>query len=207
MRTLRTALLAIVAGLAIGGSAAIAQNKPGGYNAPSKIVQATQISPSTGTGSVVLNTSPTLVTPALGAATATSINFGGSTLSTYSTASTAMTFTFNGSGGTTGSVNVLTARIGDFVFVKIPQAQATSGTSSTEADSTANLPAGFRPTTSADSCNVPIKNNNAASATPGCVRVLTTGQIILFKDNSQAAFTNAANAGTQADFNFVFSIN
>lgn len=39
----------------------------------------------TGSGSFVGNTSPTLVTPQLGAATATSINFGGSTLSSYAT--------------------------------------------------------------------------------------------------------------------------
>lgn len=38
---------------------------------------------STGTGSVVLATSPTLVTPLLGVATATSINFGGTALSAY----------------------------------------------------------------------------------------------------------------------------
>ena len=38
---------------------------------------------STGSGEVVLQTSPTLITPTLGAASATSINFGGSTLSNY----------------------------------------------------------------------------------------------------------------------------
>ncbi len=39
---------------------------------------------STGSAAPVLANTPTLVTPVLGAATATSINFGGSTLSTYS---------------------------------------------------------------------------------------------------------------------------
>jgi hypothetical protein len=37
----------------------------------------------TGSGGISLTTSPTFVTPVLGAATATSINFGGTTLSTY----------------------------------------------------------------------------------------------------------------------------
>lgn len=37
----------------------------------------------TGTGAFVGATSPTLVTPTLGVASATSVNFGGSTLSTY----------------------------------------------------------------------------------------------------------------------------
>lgn len=41
----------------------------------------------TGTGAVVRASSPTLVTPTLGAALATSINFGGDTLSTYSSGS------------------------------------------------------------------------------------------------------------------------
>lgn len=48
---------------------------------------------STGTGSVVLASTPTLVTPILGAATATSINFGGSTLNTYTESTFTPTFT------------------------------------------------------------------------------------------------------------------
>jgi hypothetical protein len=41
------------------------------------------LSGSTGTGNFVGANTPTLITPVLGAATATSINFGGSTLSSY----------------------------------------------------------------------------------------------------------------------------
>ncbi len=43
----------------------------------------TGVTTSTGSVNVVLSTSPTLVTPILGAATATSITFGGAVLSTY----------------------------------------------------------------------------------------------------------------------------
>lgn len=43
----------------------------------------TTLSGQTGTGTFVGSTSPTLVTPALGVATATSMNFGGSTISDY----------------------------------------------------------------------------------------------------------------------------
>lgn len=43
----------------------------------------TSLSGQTGTGTFVGSTSPTLVTPVLGVASATSINFGGSALSTY----------------------------------------------------------------------------------------------------------------------------
>ncbi len=74
-----------------------------------------------GTGAISLTTSPTFVTPALGAATATSINFGGSTLSTYQTV-TAWTpvFTFS----TPGDLSVvytqqtgLYSRIGSIVHI------------------------------------------------------------------------------------------
>lgn len=79
------------------------------------------LSGSTGSGTFVGATSPTLVTPALGAATATSINFGGSTLSTY-TASTAWTpvFTFSTPGDLSVSYAVQTGTyvvIGALVYV------------------------------------------------------------------------------------------
>lgn len=63
----------------------------------------TSLSGQTGTGAFVGATSPTLVTPTLGAATATSINFGGSTLSNYvSETSWTPVFTF----GTPGDLSV-----------------------------------------------------------------------------------------------------
>lgn len=66
---------------------------------------------SSGTVGLVGTTSPTLVTPVLGAATATSINFGGSTLSTYvaSTWSPAIT------GATTpGTGQTYTIQVGSY---------------------------------------------------------------------------------------------
>lgn len=80
---------------------------------------------STGTVNVVLSTSPTLITPTLGAASATSINFGGSTLSHYdegtftvSSASTAGTATTSGGSGLTTS-GLYYRRIGNIVFGSI----------------------------------------------------------------------------------------
>lgn len=61
------------------------------------------LSGSTGSGNFVGANTPTLITPVLGAATATSINFGGSTLSNYvSEASWTPVFTF----GTPGNLSV-----------------------------------------------------------------------------------------------------
>lgn len=56
----------------------------------------TGVTTSTGTGSVVLSNSPNLVTPTIGAALATSINFGGSTLSTYVTGTFTPVLAFGG---------------------------------------------------------------------------------------------------------------
>ena len=60
------------------------------------------LSGTTGTGNFVGANTPTLVTPTLGVATATSINFGGTTLSNYLTGSWTPTFTF----ATVGNLSV-----------------------------------------------------------------------------------------------------
>ncbi len=81
----------------------------------------TSLSGQTGTGTFVGATTPTLVTPVLGAATATSINFGGSTLSSYvSETSWTPVFTF----ATPGNLSVAYAtqvgiytRIGNLVYL------------------------------------------------------------------------------------------
>lgn len=71
----------------------------------------------TGTGVPVLATTPTLVTPVLGVATATSINFGGGALSTYFPGSYTPTVAFGGASvGITYSTNTgIYVRNGDLV--------------------------------------------------------------------------------------------
>jgi hypothetical protein len=68
---------------------------------------------STGTGSVVLSNTPTLVTPALGAATATSINFGQDALNYYDEGTFTPTLKFDG--GITGIT--YTTQQGDYIRV------------------------------------------------------------------------------------------
>lgn len=77
----------------------------------------------TGSGNLVFGTSPTLVTPTLGAATATSLNFGGSTLQTYTVA---MSFTPTITCGTPGDLSVSYSvqvgnytKIGVLIFIEI----------------------------------------------------------------------------------------
>lgn len=76
----------------------------------------------TGTGSLVRATTPTLITPVLGVATATSINFGQSALSFYETGTFTPTFTT----ATVGDLSVayttqlgVYRRIGDGVFFRM----------------------------------------------------------------------------------------
>jgi hypothetical protein len=120
---------------------------------------------STGSGNIVFGTSPTLVTPTLGAAAATSINFGGSSLSTY-TATTTWTpvFTF----ATVGNLSVAYTtqngyymQIGSVVF--------------------ANFAIAFTPTFSTSAGNaqitgLPISSHNSSNnvATGSCYTNLFT---------------------------------
>jgi hypothetical protein len=71
-----------------------------GTTAASWDVKYTGITTITGTGAMVRATSPTMVTPTLGAASATSINFGGTSLSVYAEGTFVPGIAFGG--GTTG---------------------------------------------------------------------------------------------------------
>ncbi len=78
----------------------------------------------TGTGNVVLSTSPSLTTPSLGVASATSVNFGQSTLSNYTTwTSYTPTVTLVGGAGNTVPVYSTNTgrwmRFGNIVFFMV----------------------------------------------------------------------------------------
>jgi hypothetical protein len=80
----------------------------------------TSLAGQTGTGNFVGATSPTLVTPTIGAATATSVNFGGTSLANYVVGT--WTPTFVGSSGGSAVYSAQTGgytRIGDTVFFNI----------------------------------------------------------------------------------------
>lgn len=104
---------------------------------------------STGTGNFVGANTPTLITPVLGAATATSINFGGSSLKTYGTVTPfTPTITF----GTPGDLSVVytaqvgaSCRIGSVVFITFRVACTPTYTTSSGNFLIASLP--FSPTT------------------------------------------------------------
>lgn len=85
-----------------------------------------------GSGAISLTTSPTFVTPVLGAATATSINFGGTSLANYVQASWTPTLVSTGGGTATYSLQQGTyTRVGNRVMfnaILILSALPSSGT-------------------------------------------------------------------------------
>lgn len=104
----------------------------------------TSLSGQTGTGNFVGANTPTLITPVLGAATATSVNFGGSTLSNY-VSDTSWTPVFNFA--TTGNLSVsysvqegVYTRIGSVVFYKFSMIFTPTFTTSSGAMQITGLP-------------------------------------------------------------------
>lgn len=116
------------------------------------------------------------------------------TTGTYAT-----TFTFNGSGGTSGSVTVSYQMIGKFLQLNIPVFTATSGTGSISATSDTLMPAAIRPTASQRVVCAAIVNNGAAVATPGLVRITSGGGIILYRDDVPTAWTNSTTCGLDSE--------
>ena len=122
------------------------------------------------------------------------------------TGSTASTFTFDGSGGTSGSITMTWQKVGNWVTLNIPAVSATSGTTSTTLLSNTALAAGVRPTVAQQQpCNV-MRDNGAAGATPGVIAISTGGLVSIKRDFSSTAFTNSASGGTGAATNITYFI-
>jgi len=111
--------------------------------------------------------------------------------------STSSTFTFNGSGGTSGSVTLTWQKIGQWVYLHIPVVSATTGTGSTALTSNTALDGAARPSATVSGLYV-ARNNGASVATPGQVVVTAAGLIELTRDGAGTAFTDGAAAGVSA---------
>lgn len=110
----------------------------------------------------------------------------------------ATTFTFNGSGGTSASVTVTWQRVGAYVTLNIPQALATSGTSSTQFISDTALPAAIRPAAQADAGFCRIRNNGVTATPLGVIFIGTNGIITILRDGAATAWTDGASSGLAA---------
>ena len=116
-------------------------------------------------------------------------------LGTTTSAATSTTFTFDGAGGTTGSVTLSWQKMGSWVLLNIPAASATSGTGSTYFLSNTAIAAAVRPAAAQVYQGVPIVSNNAATTSVGYVVINTNGTIQIYRDATGTAFTNSATAG------------
>lgn len=176
---------------------------------PSSANLAAAVTGETGSGALVFATSPTLVTPTLGVASATSINFGQSDLNFYQTASASITFSFNGSGGTSAGVTVVYTRIGDIVTLFIPPISATSGTSSTTFTSNSNLPSWAKPATTSVAITGPAKARNNGGTVTDVVQIQisgSSGAMIILRDNASQAWTNASSCGLATPLNVTYYV-
>lgn len=117
---------------------------------------------------------------------------------------TASTFTFDGSGGTTGSLTMIWQKDGKFVSLYIPVAQATSGTSSTALNANTALPTGIRPTTAQKFVLTTSYNNGGNSGSPGAITVNTNGIVAFERDGTSTAYTNSTTCGIGAAVSVVY---
>lgn len=108
---------------------------------------------------------------------------------------TATTFTFDGSGGTSGSVTTKWQRIGNSVTLYIPSTTATTGTGSAIFSSNTALQASLRPAITQQVPSVEYTNNGAVVSPGGMISITTGGIITLKRDGSATAFTNSATGG------------
>ena len=132
---------------------------------------------------------------------------GQTTLNYYAVSSTATTFTFNGGGGTTGSVTIRYVRIGDWVIIHFPVITGTSGTGSTSLVSNTALDSFARPATLAQGGLFPESLNNGASiAAPGFFAISTGGIITFNRDAAGTAWTNSSSCGSNVSFTWKYYV-
>lgn len=150
----------------------------------------------TGTGSVVMSTSPTLVTPALGAATATSIVASGNvTADSLISSKFYAEGTFTGTlTGVTGSVThtVSYVRIGKQVTVILP---AFIGTSNAGDCTITGMPASIRPTRTLEYPAIVADVGTNSTTTASGIQIQTSGTIALIWNGSTIGFTGSGTKG------------
>jgi hypothetical protein len=144
----------------------------------------------TGTGSHVRATSPTLVTPVLGAATATSIALGGGEAFVYGDTS----FTLTGTTGwtTTPSGTAYATRVGNVVTLDIPYITGTSNSTSTILS---GIPTGWRPTRIQQNMCISSVNNSGSQYIFAFFRVNTDGTITVGNAGGPSSW---ASSGTKS---------
>lgn len=148
----------------------------------------TGVTSSTGSTNNVLSNSPVLVTPTLGAALATSVNFGGTSLSTYIEG----TFTATLTGCTTSPTATVTyVVVGKMVVLSVPS--GFTGTSNTTACTWTGLPAACQPTGQRRVIQDITDNGNAAVSLWEFNSA--SGTVTMYATVSGGSFTNSGTKG------------
>lgn len=154
----------------------------------------------TGTGKLVFDTTPTLVTPVLGVATATSINKVAVT-APASSATIAVadgktlsyddgTFTATLTGCTTApTYTVKYTKIGNQVTLVVAQSLTIAGTSNAVTKTLTGMPAALYPAATTNFFNSTVDNGGSSTAAVG--QISSAGVISFFKDLAGTAFTSS----------------
>jgi hypothetical protein len=120
-----------------------------------------------------------------------------STLNYFRSGTVSTTYTFDGSGGTSGAVGLIYLRIGDYVILDISPVTATTGTGSVAFVSNTAIDTWARPANEAAfACQ--ITNNGAGVTTMGRLEVTTAGKVNVIRDVTATAFTNSSTCGLRA---------
>lgn len=132
---------------------------------------------------------------------------GASTFNYYREGSTSTTFTFNGSGGTSGSVSLSWVRVGKVVTINIPTGvTGTTGTSSTQFNSNTAVPADIRPA-AAINFYASVDSNNTTQSSPGKIAMNSDGTISVRLTANNTAWGNSlANSGLSGPHSITFVV-
>lgn len=158
----------------------------------------------TGSGAVARATSPVFVTPTLGAASATSINFGGSTLSTYTAGTWTPAFAGTGTAGTfTYSAQVGSyEQIGRMIIARFVLATSSASVSPTGTLNITGLPVTSGATANDNgACSLDLFNGwtGAAGYTQLAANIQPSATVFALIDNGSG---KSAVATPASEFNF-----
>jgi hypothetical protein len=129
-----------------------------------------------------------------------------SSYATTTVGSKATTFTWDGSGGSSGSVTLQMRKIGNWVTIYLPSILATTGTSSTTLANDTAIDAAFRPTATQCVVYSVIRNNGTDLQVPGIGFINSSGFIDIRRDALNTAFSNTASAGLPYPYSLTYYI-
>jgi hypothetical protein len=137
----------------------------------------------------------------------TTQNSSGATVLFEDSTTVSSTFTFNGSGGTSGAVTVYCNRVGKVATIFVSAAAvATAGTASATFSSNTSIPLGYRPISN-NFTSCAVNESGATLASLGMAGISTSGIITLYKSANGAAWGNgAAVSGIAGPFSISYPV-